>query len=176
MPRTTCAPRRQVAGSARNKFWRLRDRPRRRANPPELLARPRGLPSPGLDPARCRWSLSVMRTTQGRVAPQRVRQIAFRRRPTEPRQRPRPRPDRPQHTRNTTSQTSVSGFTDQCLRTLPHRTITRSPSAPPSGCSTRVALEEIRASPVETTVVSIAVVAGSPESTVKRNGEGVHRQ
>jgi len=28
-----------------------------------------GLPSPGLDPARCRWSSSVMRTTQRSVVP-----------------------------------------------------------------------------------------------------------
>ena len=109
----------------------VHDRPS--GEPPELLARPRGLPSPGLDPARCRWSSSVMRTTQGASFATNEANCVQAQTDRAP-ATPTPRPDRPQH--------SLHHFTDHRLPNLPHLTITSSPSTPPSDCSTRVALEE----------------------------------
>jgi hypothetical protein len=70
----------QVAGSARNNFWRPPDRSHfaLRASPPEVLARPRGFPRWDWTPFRCRWLGSVMRTTQRRRS-QRTKRSAFRR-------------------------------------------------------------------------------------------------
>ena len=64
---TTGASRRQVAGSARQNFWRCRDRcspwgPTRQ----NFWLGPKGLPSPELDPAQLRWEALIMRTTQWR--------------------------------------------------------------------------------------------------------------
>jgi hypothetical protein len=64
----TGAPRRQVAGSAHNNFWRLPDRSRspRGANSPELLARPRGCPFRSLTLVRRPVDEGIHRTTERR--------------------------------------------------------------------------------------------------------------
>ena len=134
MPRTTGAPRRQVADSVRNKFWRHRDRsrsPRERTRQNFSLG-PGGYPRRNWTPARCRWSSSVMRTTQGASFATNAANCVQTQTDRAP-ATPTPRPDRPQH--------SLHHFTDQRLRTFPRLTIASSPSAPPSDCSTRVALE-----------------------------------
>jgi hypothetical protein len=65
---STGAPRRQVAGSAHNNFWRCRDRwgSPRVPSPPEVLARPKGLPSPELDPRSLAGGKGGHRTAHGR--------------------------------------------------------------------------------------------------------------
>ena len=96
MPRTTGAPRRQVAGSARNKFWRPRVRPRSPIGRTARTSRSaQGATLAGTGPR----SLPVVVVGYANDAEerrsQRMRRIPFRRRPTEPRRRPRHVPTGP---------------------------------------------------------------------------------
>jgi hypothetical protein len=156
---STGAPRCQVAGSAHNNFWRCRDRwgSPRVASPPEVLARPKGCPLRNLTLARLPVGGAGIERRMGAVRTDR-RQQQFSGRVIKW-TRPTSTPD---SRASTNSATSPS--------TSPHRPNSTNPftAIQPSDCSTRVALEEILASPMETTVVSTAVGAGSPESTAKR--------
>ncbi len=160
MPRTTGAPRRQVAGSARNKFWRPRVRPRSPVGRTARTSRSaqgarlagtghRSVPVVVVGYAN---DAGVVRNERGR--------IAIRRRPTEPRRRPRHVPTGP-NTRYTPSQ-SIGSRTS---RTSPSP---NSPSAPPSDCFTRVALEARPGVDEGDNGGSTAVGAGSPDSTAQR--------
>ncbi len=108
----------------------VHDRPS--GEPPELLARPRGCPRRDWTPLAadgCRRSCERRKGASFATNEANPVQTQTDRAPATP----TPRPDRPQH--------SLLRLTDHRLPHLPHFTITSSPSAPTSDCSTRVALE-----------------------------------
>ena len=76
---TTGASRRQVAGSARQNFWRFRDRggsPCGRTGQKFWLG-PKGLPSPELDPAQPRWEALIIERRNGVVRMERDELSSF---------------------------------------------------------------------------------------------------